>query len=147
MLARSLLDVLSTCLSLWLRGSSSIESFNKLRKAGDTPQWLREYAEAELGGRVGESSLAKLGWLTLLVSKSNHERSLRDFVAHQGIARFIIRTFDEEAGDIDLAFHPRASDSYCYSVVDINTKILTGIDALAQLVERQAPAEGSPPQA
>lgn len=135
MMARSLLDVLSTAIGIHQVSDHNIQSFNDLRKRGDCPAWLKDYVHAEMVNSV-DLPLRKLGWLSFLLSEKQGEKCLRDFVSHRGVSAYHFRELPFEEG-WDLVFQPRSKDSYVLPVKEVAEKILKGINSLAALIDRE----------
>lgn len=134
-LARSILDILSGCLAMSLTGDSGTQSFNALRKRRDIPPWLSEYVEHEL--RFDRSQpVRNIGWLSLLISDDkHHQQSLRDFVAHRGVAQFVFQ--EHWPGEFQISFQPRKNDGYIYPVLGVTAKISEGLLSLATLLNEK----------
>jgi hypothetical protein len=135
MMARSLLDVLSTAIAIHQLGDHNVQSFNDLRKRGDCPAWLKDYVQAEMVNSP-DLPLRKIGWLSFLLTEKQGEKCLRDFVSHRGVAAYHFRELPFEEG-WDLVFQPRPKDSYVLPVKDVVAKILNGINSLAAMIERE----------
>ena len=134
MIARSLLDVLSTVIGIHQLSDHNVQSFNDLRKRGDCPAWLKQYVQTEMV-KSPDLPLREIGWLSFLLSEKGTEKCLRDFVTHRGVASYQYRELPFEEG-WDLVFQPRQRDIYLVPIKDVVEKILTGVSALAVLVER-----------
>ena len=134
-IARSLLDVLSTCLAIHQLADSRVQSFNILRKRGDCPGWLKQYVQDEMV-RSSDTPPSKTGWLSFLMSEKEGDQSLRDFVVHRGVASYAFRELPFEEG-WDLVFQPRPSDNYALPVKGVVERILNGVNALAALIEQE----------
>lgn len=135
MMARSLLDVLSTAIGIHQLGDHNVQSFNDLRKRGDCPAWLKQYAPSEMA-KSSDLPLRQIGWLSFLLSENQGEKCLRDFVTHRGVAGYHVRELPFEEG-WDLVFQPRPKDNYVLPVKAVVEKILAGINSLAALIEQQ----------
>ncbi|MEQ8637950.1 hypothetical protein [Gimesia maris] len=132
MMSRSLLDILSTSLAIIELKSSSVQSFNQLRKRRDCPEWLSKYVK-DYSNWSDDLSLRKRGWLPLLISFNDTGQSLRDFVTHRGVAKYDFRELPFDEG-WDLIFEPRKNDKYVLPVKDVADHIVQGIESLSQTV-------------
>jgi hypothetical protein len=135
MMARSLLDVLSTAIAIHQLGDHNVQSFNQLRKRGDCPAWLKGYAHAEMM-KSPALPLRKIGWLSFLLTEDRGEKCLRDFVTHRGIARYHLRELMFAEG-WDLVLQPLPADNYTLPVTGVVEKILSGLSGLAALIDRE----------
>lgn len=124
-ISRSFLDILASALSLALL-KKQLQSFNDLRKNTHIPNWLRDYAKQEMH-HGPDISLTKSGWLSLLLSGSDHDQCLRDFVTHRGVADFC---FSEDDDRYELAIKPPRGAAYLFSVKKIVQKIFEGLTTL-----------------
>lgn len=135
MIARSLLEVLSTTLAIHQLSDHNVQSFNRLRNRGDCPAWLKHYVENEMI-TSRNMPLRKIGWLSFLLSEDQGEKCLRDFVVHRGVAGYQFRELPFEEG-WDLVFQPRSQDNYVLPIKEVVQKILDGVSALAILINRE----------
>jgi hypothetical protein len=128
-IARSLLDVLSSCLAIHQLSDRRVQSFSHLRKRGDCPTWLKEYVKTNLVGS-NHTPLSGTRWLFFLMSEKDGGQSLRDFVVHRGVAKYVFRELPFEDG-WELIFQPRPNDTYALPVKGVVDKILVGVNDLA----------------